>query len=826
MNTAEQAESKKGCGCADETPAAPSASASSESSCCGGDATAAHSHGAHAHRHEQHHDHTAGANDGKVLDPVCGMSVDPQTSKHRFDHHGATYHFCSAGCRTKFAASPQSYLDKSKAPLPADVPEGTIYTCPMHPDVRQVGPGACPICGMALEPELVSLDDAPNPELADMSRRFWIGLILALPVIVLDMGGHIAGAHGWVEPTLSNWIQFAFATPVVIWAGWPFFVRGWQSLLTRNLNMFTLIAMGTGVAYLYSIAATFAPGLFPPAFRGHDGAVAVYFEAAAVITILVLLGQVLELRAREATSGAIKALLDLAPKTARRVDESGADHDVALDDIVVGDRLRVRPGEKVPVDGVIADGRSSLDESMVTGESMPVSKEAGAKVIAGTINRSGSFVMRAEKIGRDTLLSRIVQMVAQAQRSRAPIQRLADQVAGWFVPAVIAAAVAAFAVWALVGPEPRLAFGLVAGVSVLIIACPCALGLATPMSIMVGVGRGAQTGVLIRNAEALERMEKVDTLVVDKTGTLTEGKPRLVAIEAAEGFHKDDLLRLAASVERSSEHPLADAIMAAAKQRNLALNDVQEFDAPAGKGVTGQVDGRTVLIGSAAFLESAQVAVAGMTPRAERLRAAGATVVNVAVDGKLAGLLAIADPVKPSTPTALKALAGDGIKVVMLTGDNRTTADAVAKQLGIAEVEADVLPEQKSAVVTRLQKEGHVVAMVGDGTNDAPALASADVGIAMGTGTDIAMESAGVTLLKGDLGGIVRARRLSEATMRNIRQNLIFAFVYNAAGIPIAAGVLYPVFGLLLSPIVAAAAMALSSVSVVGNALRLRAAKF
>ncbi len=825
MSKAEQATSKNGCCSAAGTQAASSTGASDGSNCCGGNAMTEHDHGAHAHRHEQHDDHTAGANGGKVLDPVCGMSVDPQTSRHRFDHHGTTYHFCSGGCRTKFAASPQSYLDKSKASLPADVPEGTIYTCPMHPDVRQVGPGACPICGMALEPELVSLDDAPNPELADMSRRFWIGLILALPVIVLDMGGHIAGAHGWVEPTLSHWIQFAFATPVVIWAGWPFFVRGWQSLLTRNLNMFTLIAMGTGVAYLYSIAATFGPGLFPPAFRGHDGAVAVYFEAATVITILVLLGQVLELRAREATSGAIKALLDLAPKTARRVDESGADHDVALDDIVVGDRLRVRPGEKVPVDGVIADGRSSLDESMVTGESMPVSKDAGAKVIAGTINRSGSFVMRAEKIGRDTLLSRIVQMVAQAQRSRAPIQRLADQVAGWFVPAVIAAAAAAFAVWALVGPEPRLAFGLVAGVSVLIIACPCALGLATPMSIMVGVGRGAQAGVLIRNAEALERMEKVDTLVVDKTGTLTEGKPRLVAIEAAEGFHKDDLLRLAASVERSSEHPLADAIMAAAKQRNLALNDVQEFDAPAGKGVSGKVDGRTVLIGSAAFLESAQVAVAAMTPRAERLRAAGATVVNVAVDGKLAGLLAIADPVKPSTPAALKALAGDGIKVVMLTGDNRTTADAVAKQLGIAEVEADVLPEQKSAVVTRLQKEGHVVAMAGDGTNDAPALASADVGIAMGTGTDIAMESAGVTLLKGDLGGIVRARRLSEATMRNIRQNLIFAFVYNAAGIPIAAGVLYPVFGLLLSPIVAAAAMALSSVSVVGNALRLRAAK-
>jgi Cu+-exporting ATPase len=752
------------------------------------------------------------------------MTVDPQTSQHRFDHRGTTYHFCSAGCRTKFAAAPQSYLDKSETP-PADVPEGTIYTCPMHPEVRQVGPGACPICGMALEPELVSLDDAPNPELADMSRRFWIGLILALPVIALEMGGHIVGAHGWVAPTLSHWIQLAFATPVVIWAGGPFFVRGWQSVMTRNLNMFTLIAMGTGVAYLYSVAATTAPGIFPPAFRGHDGAVAVYFEAAAVITILVLLGQVLELRAREATSGAIKALLDLAPKTARRIDSSGTDRDVALDEMAVGDRLRVRPGEKVPVDGIIVEGRSSLDESMVTGESMPVGKEAGASVIAGTMNRSGSFVMQAEKVGRDTLLSRIVQMVAQAQRSRAPIQRLTDQVAGWFVPAVIAAAVAAFAVWALVGPEPRLAFGLVAAVSVLIIACPCALGLATPMSIMVGVGRGAQAGVLIRNAEALERMEKVDTLVVDKTGTLTEGKPRLIAIEAAEGFHRDDLLRLAASVERSSEHPLADAIVAAASERGLPLSDVREFDSPAGKGVTGKVESRTVLIGSAAFLESGKIAIGGMAPRAERLRAAGATVINIALDGRLAGLLAIADPVKPSTPAALKALAGDGVKVIMLTGDNRTTANAVAKQLGIVDVEADVLPEQKSAVVARLQNEGRVVAMAGDGINDAPALATANVGIAMGTGTDIAMESAGVTLLGGDLGGIVRARHLSEATMRNIRQNLFFAFIYNAAGIPIAAGVLYPLFGLLLSPIVAAAAMALSSVSVVGNALRLRAAR-
>jgi Cu+-exporting ATPase len=784
------------------------------------DGYGAHAHHSHHHHDHDHHDHD-GADHGKVLDPVCGMSVDPQTSKHRFDHHGTTHHFCSAGCRTKFATSPQQYLGKAKTP-PADVPEGTVYTCPMHPEVRQVGPGACPICGMALEPELVSPDDAPNPELADMSRRFWIGLLFALPVIVLDMGAHILGAHGWIEPSLSNWIQFGFATPVVIWAGWPFFVRGWQSLKTRNLNMFTLIAMGTGVAYLYSVVATVAPTVFPPAFRGHDGAVAVYFEAAAVITILVLLGQVLELRAREATSGAIKALLDLAPKTARRVDPSGADHDVALEEVVVGDRLRVRPGEKVPVDGVISEGRSSLDESMVTGESMPVTKEIGAKVMAGTINRSGSFVMQAEKVGRNTLLSQIVQMVAQAQRSRAPIQRLADQVAGWFVPAVIAAAVVAFAVWAWIGPEPRFAFALVAAVSVLIIACPCALGLATPMSIMVGVGRGAQAGVLIKNAEALERMEKIDTLVVDKTGTLTEGKPRVVAIETAEGFREGDLLRLAASVERSSEHPLADAIVAAAKQRNLALGDVSDFDAPAGKGVTGQVEGRAVLLGSASFLQSRDVAVESMQARAEDLRADGATVIGVAIDGRQAGLVAIADPVKPSTPDALKALAGEGIRVIMLTGDNRTTANAVAKQLGIADVEAEVLPEQKSAVVARLQKEGRVVAMAGDGVNDAPALATADVGIAMGTGTDVAMESAGVTLLKGDLGGIVRARRLSEATMRNIRQNLMFAFLYNGAGIPIAAGVLYPALGLLLSPIVAATAMALSSVSVVGNALRLR----
>jgi Cu+-exporting ATPase len=781
---------------------------------------ATHQHGGQAHGNHGHHQPPA--EKGKVLDPVCGMTVDPATSKHRFDYQGRTYHFCSAGCRTKFAAAPETYLDKSKAAPKEPVPEGTVYTCPMHPEIRQIGPGNCPICGMALEPEVATLDAAPNPELADMTRRFWIGLVLALPAVVLEMGGHLVGGHGWVDQTLSNWIQLVSATPVVIWAGWPFFVRGWQSLVTRNLNMFTLIAMGTGVAYVYSVVATVAPQVFPPAFRGHHGAVAVYFEAAAVITVLVLLGQVLELRAREATSGAIKALLDLAPKTARLVAEDGTDHEVPLDGLNVGDRLRVRPGEKIPVDGVILEGRSSIDESLVTGESMPVTKETNAKVIAGTLNQSGSFVMRAEKVGRDTMLSQIVQMVAQAQRSRAPIQRLADLVAGWFVPAVIAAALVAFVVWAMVGPEPRLAFGLVAAVSVLIIACPCALGLATPMSIMVGVGRGAQVGVLIKNAEALERMEKVDTLVVDKTGTLTEGKPKVVSIVTSTGFPENDLLRFAASVERASEHPLADAIVRAAKERDLALANVEEFDSPTGKGVTGKIDDKNILLGNVGYLRSLGVETRSMEAQAEALRGDGATVINIAVDGKLAGLFAIADPIKPSTPDALKALAADGIKVIMLTGDNRTTANAVAKRLGISEVEAEVLPDQKSAVVSKLQKAGRIVAMAGDGVNDAPALAAAEVGIAMGTGTDVAMESAGVTLLKGDLMGIVRARRLSEATMSNIRQNLFFAFIYNAAGIPIAAGVLYPTFGLLLSPIIAAAAMALSSVSVVGNALRLR----
>ncbi|MGE5157095.1 MAG: heavy metal translocating P-type ATPase [Gemmatimonas sp.] len=800
---------------------------SKEHACCGGGAkpAAAPEKGACCGAHAGHAAHSSEHQEGAqtVRDPVCGMKVDPATSKHRFDHRGETFHFCSAGCRTKFAADPAKYLDKTQ-PEP-EAPAGTIYTCPMHPEIRQVGPGSCPICGMALEPEVASLETGPNPELADMTRRFWIGLALSAPVVVLEMGGHLVGGHGLIDQTLSNWIQIVLATPVVLWAGWPFFVRGWQSILTRNLNMFTLIAMGTGVAYVYSFIGTVAPQIFPATFRGREGAVAVYFEAASVITVLVLLGQVLELRAREATSGAIKALLQLAPKTARRVGEDGAEHEVAIDNLHVGDRLRVRPGEKVPVDGVILEGRSALDESLVTGESMPVTKEVGAKVIAGTLNQSGGFVMRAEKVGRDTLLSQIVKMVADAQRSRAPIQRLADQVAGWFVPTVIVVAVLAFAAWSWFGPEPKMAFGLVAAVSVLIIACPCALGLATPMSIMVGVGRGAQAGVLIRNAEALERMEKVDTLVVDKTGTLTEGKPKVVSIVPAGGFDENEILQLAGSVERASEHPLADAIVRTGTERKLELKPVEGFDSPTGKGATGRVDGKSVVLGNSGYLRSIGIETAALDSEAERLRQDGATVINMAIDGRLAGLFAIADPVKPSTPAALQALNAEGIKVIMLTGDNRTTATAVARKLGLSEVEAEVLPDQKSAVVAKLRSAGRIVAMAGDGVNDAPALAAADVGIAMGTGTDVAMESAGVTLLKGDLTGIVRARKLSQATMRNIRQNLFFAFIYNSAGIPIAAGVLYPALGILLSPIIAAAAMALSSVSVVGNALRLRATK-
>ena len=784
------------------------------------------------HKHEPahsccsggHHHHSApGATAAMVKDPVCGMDVDPATAKHQAEFEGRTYFFCSAGCRAKFEAEPKKYL-KPAADSP---PPGAdaIYTCPMHPEIRQIGPGSCPICGMALEPVAVTAEHAANPELADMTRRFWIGLLLAAPVVVLEMGSHVFDLHHLIAPQISQWVQFALATPVVLWAGSPFFVRAWQSLRTRNLNMFTLIAMGTGVAWIYSIAGTFLPDAFPAQFHDLDGMVAVYFEAAAVITVLVLLGQVLELRARERTSGAIKALLNLAPKTARRLRGDGTEEETALDQVHVGDHLRVRPGEKVPVDGKVLEGHSSVDESMVTGESLPVSKSAGAQVIGGTINQSGGLIIAAEKVGHDTMLARIVQMVSDAQRSRAPIQRLADQVSGWFVPLVILIAAAAFTAWLAFGPEPRFAFGLVAAVAVLIVACPCALGLATPMSIMVGVGRGAQMGVLIKNAEALERMERVDTVVVDKTGTLTEGKARVTRIVPAPGFNEETALRLAAAVERASEHPLAQAIVAAAGDRNIALPPVDEFDSPTGKGVVGKVEGRRIALGNDAYLGSLNVDVGAMRGEADALRASGATAIYLAVDGAVAGIIAIADPIKATTQAAVALLQEQGIRIVMLTGDHTTTARAVADTLGIKELEAQVLPDQKSEVVKRLRAQGRVVAMAGDGVNDAPALAAADVGIAMGTGTDVAMESAGVTLVKGDLMGIVRAQHLSRATMRNIRQNLFFAFVYNAAGIPIAAGLLYPTLGILLSPIVAATAMALSSVSVIGNALRLRLAR-
>jgi P-type Cu+ transporter len=773
-------------------------------------------HGAHSHGH-----HVCDAPAlGRARDPVCGMTVDMQTTAHRATHAASDYFFCSSGCRTKFEADPARYLAAEERP-PEPAAAGTIYTCPMHPQIRQLGPGSCPICGMALEPEVATADAGPSPERVDMERRLWIGLALAVPVVILEMGGHIAGLH-LVPPTISTLVQFALATPVVLWAGWPFFVRAVQSLRTGNLNMFTLIAMGTGVAWLYSVVATLMPSVFPAAFRGADGTVPIYFEAAAVITVLVLVGQVLELRAREQTGGAIRALLDLAPKTARRIRPGGTDEDVGLDAVAVGDRLRVRPGEKVPVDGELLEGGSAVDESMVTGESMPVTKRAGARLIGGTINQTGSFVMRADKVGSETLLARIVQMVAQAQRTRAPIQRLADQVSGWFVPLVIAVAIMAFAAWAMFGPQPRFAFGLLAAVSVLIIACPCALGLATPMSIMVGIGRGARAGVLIKNADALERFEKVDTLVIDKTGTLTEGKPRVVAVKAVAGWSEDALLRLAASVERGSEHPLAAAIVAQAQARTLTLADAADFNAPAGKGAVGTVEGRRVVIGNLRMMDEAGIDIAALKADAEGLRQEGATALFVGVDQSAVGVIAIADPVKPTTPGAVAALREAGMRIVMLTGDNRTTAQAVASKLGISEIEAEILPEDKARVVERLRGLGRVVAMAGDGVNDAPALAAADVGVAMGTGTDVAIESAGVTLLKGDLTGLVRARRLSQATMSNIRQNLFFAFIYNAAGVPIAAGVLYPVMGVLLSPVIAALAMSLSSVSVIANALRLR----
>ncbi len=806
--------------------------------------------GGHHGLHDTHDDHRPDpARTTTATDPVCGMQVDPTAAGPTVQHDGETYHFCSTGCQQTFAADPDAQLHAQPSDATAaQAHAGVEHTCPMHPEVRQMGPGSCPICGMALEPVMMTADAGPNPELADMTRRLWIAAALALPVVLLEMGSHLLPAvRDAVPQAASTWAQLVLATPVVWWAGWPFFVRGWASVRHRSLNMFTLIAMGTGVAWLYSVVATVAPGIFPGSFRSGAtgmadgmaasgaGSVDVYFEAAAVITVLVLVGQVLELRAREATSGAIKALLDLAPKTARRVraaDDHGADspsgdEEVALESIVIGDLLRVRPGEKVPVDGTVVDGRSTVDESLVTGESMPVARAAGDPVIGGTLNQTGSLVVRAEKVGLDTMLARIVAMVAEAQRSRAPIQRAVDRVSAFFVPAVIGAAVLAFAVWALVGPDPKLPHALVVAVSVLIIACPCALGLATPMSIMVGVGRGAGQGVLIKNAEALEVMEKVDTVVVDKTGTLTEGRPSVTDIALPHGgpWTEDDVLRLAAGVERASDHPLAHAVVAAAVERGIAITDVTDFDSPVGRGAVGMVEGHRIAIGSAAFLTEGGIEVSPLAARADGLRGEGATVVLVGVDGRLAGALAIADPVKDTTPQALADLRADGVDVVMLTGDNRVTAEAVAGRLGISRVEAEVMPDQKAAVVERLRSQGRVVAFAGDGVNDAPALAAAHVGLAMSSGTDVAIESAGVTLLRGDLRGIALARRLSHATMSNVRTSLVFAFVYNAAGIPLAAGVLYPAFGWLLSPIVAAAAMALSSVSVILNALRLRTQK-
>ncbi|MDB5402401.1 MAG: copper-translocating P-type ATPase [Rhodopila sp.] len=759
-----------------------------------------------------------------TTDPVCGMQVNPAISKHRFQHAGTTFHFCSAGCRTKFEADPAKYL-APKAPRSAPANTDAVYTCPMHPEIRQHGPGSCPICGMALEPLEVTAEAAPNHELQDMTRRFWIGLILALPVFVLEMGGHIPalGLHDLVPPRISIWIQFVLSTPVVLWAGWPFFQRGWASVVSRHLNMFTLIALGTGTAYLYSLVATFAPGSFPAGFRGMDGMVAVYYEAAAVITVLVLFGQVLELRAREQTGNAIRALLNLAPKTARRLRDDGEEEEIPIDQVVVGDRLRVRPGDGIPVDGEVMDGSSTVDESMVTGESMPVAKTKGDRLIGGTVNGTGSLIMRAEKVGSETMLARIVAMVAEAQRSRAPIQRLADTVAGWFVPAVLTVAIVAFAAWAIWGPAPSLSYALVAAVSVVIIACPCALGLATPMSIGVGVGKGASAGVLIKSAEALERLEKVDTLVVDKTGTLTEGKPRVTDVITMAGISRTDLLALAASLERSSEHPLAAAIVLSAQGSNLAATT--DFASITGKGVIGKVGGRSVALGNASLMAELGVALGDLEERAETLRADGATALFVAVDGHAAGVIAIADPIKPTTRAAIDALKASGLHIVMLSGDNRTTAQAVARTLGIDDVHAGVLPDDKFRIVRRLKSDGKVVAMAGDGVNDAPALAEADVGIAMGTGTEVAIQSAGITLVKGDLAAIARARSLSRITMRNIRQNLFFAFAYNVVGIPIAAGILYPAFDILLSPEVAALAMSLSSVSVIANALRLRATR-
>src|SRR3989454_1906711 len=774
------------------------------------------------------------AREHQAKDPVCAMMVDPHNAAGVYEYKGQTYFFCSIGCREKFKADPERFLNHEPA-APIGIHRGpkrqlvaseivsVTYTCPMHPEIVRDAPGACPICGMALEPR-VATGDEENPELKDMSRRFWVSVALSVPLLVFVMGDMLPGQplrHG-LSSRLITWLQLVLATPVVLWGGWPFFARGGASIVNRSLNMFTLIALGTGTAYVYSVVAALAPGMFPESFRTHGGEVELYFEAAAIITTLVLLGQVIELQARSRTSSAIKALLGQAPKTARRLRADGEEEDVSLDEVRPGDRLRVRPGERVPVDGVVLEGTSAVDESMVTGEPIPVEKAPGSRVTGGTVNGTGGFVMRAERVGSETLLAQIVRMVSEAQRSRAPIQRLADRVSSYFVPLVVLVALLTFVVWGLVGPEPRMAYALVNAVAVLIIACPCALGLATPMSIMVGTGRGATAGVLIKNAEALEVLEKVDTLVVDKTGTLTEGKPRLTAVVALAEQNESALLRLAASLERGSEHPLAAAIVAGAQERGLILSQAEDFRSLTGKGVTGTVDGRAVALGNHKLLEQLAIDPGALLGHAEDLRRDGQTVMFIALDGRPAGLLGVADPIKESTFEAIRMLHEDGMRIVMLTGDSRTTAEAVARKLGIDEVEAEVLPEQKGEVVKRLQAEGHVVAMAGDGVNDAPALAQAHVGIAMGTGTDVAMESAGMTLVKGDLRGIARARRLSRGTMRNIRQNLFFAFVYNAVGVPIAAGVLYPMWGLLLNPMIASAAMTFSSLSVISNALRLR----
>lgn len=776
------------------------------------------------HAHEHHH-HAAAGDHGKIAtDPVCGMTVDTTTAEHKFELGEGTYYFCSARCLEKFKANPDAYLNPTDDRPVVSAPAGTIWTCPMHPEIRRDGPGSCPICGMALEPLEPSLEEGPNPELIDMTRRFWVSTAFTVPLAALVIAAELFGLEIMPMRTLV-WVQLALATPVVLWGGWPFFERFWASLKSRNLNMFTLIGLGVGVAYGYSVVAALVPGIFPASLKTMGGLVPVYFEAAAVITTLVLLGQVLELRARSATGKAIRALLGLAPKTARKVHDDGSEEDIPLDHVHVGDLLRVRPGEKVPVDGIVVEGHSSVDESMISGEPVPVEKVANDKVVGATVNGTGSLLVRAERVGRDTMLSQIVRMVAEAQRSRAPIQALADKVSAWFVPGVALVAVIAFVVWSFVGPEPRLAHALVNAIAVLIIACPCALGLATPMSIMVGTGRGATAGVLVKNAEALELMEKVDTLVVDKTGTLTLGRPKLVTVKAESGFDDREVLRLAAALERGSEHPLAAAIVEGAEERGLDQPAAHDFQSHTGKGVSGTVDGRKVALGNNVLLAEVGADVTGLEAVADEHRSEGEGVMFVAVDGRAAGLIVVADPIKPSAAEAVAHLQREGIHVVMMTGDNRRTAEAVARRVGIDEVAAEVLPDQKQATVERLRKEGRRVAMAGDGINDAPALAAADVGIAMGTGTDVAMESAAVTLVKGDLNGIVRARRLSHATMRNIRQNLFFSFVFNGAGVPIAAGVLYPSFGLLLSPIIAGAAMAFSSVAVIGNSLRLRSAR-